>query len=86
MCNCPDDDGGPVITAIEEAWVERGGVIVAHCRVTKEGALQRTHSSVMYAGPFSAELGAEDWSRERMEMKRLVEAKRVHPHHSIPTQ
>ena len=88
MCNCPDivgtDDGNAIITAVEENWVDRGGVVVAHCRVSREGVFERTNSVVMYGDPFKAQLAADDWWISNPPC-RYVEAERIHPRRFIPT-
>jgi hypothetical protein len=88
MCNCPDivgtDDGNAIITAVEEAWIERGGVVVAHCRTSPEGVFERTNSVVMYGNPYVAGTAAMDWYVKNPPC-RVVESERIHPHRSIPT-
>lgn len=69
MCNCPDidelGDWEPTITAADEAYIERGGIIAAHCFVDPLGRFVPTHAIVWHHDARHAQLWANAHYAER---------------------
>lgn len=78
MCNCPKlrdlGEWEPIITAADESFVERGGVIVHHAFVDPNGRFVPSHSVTWYNDPYFALLKSVEWCIDRTETnRRMVE-------------
>lgn len=74
MCNCPAVSDEPIITAVDENWIARGGVIVTHLRFNRvtRSFFERSHGVALYHSPQEANDAARRWFLSRQEMAARV--------------
>jgi hypothetical protein len=63
MCECPLDEGQPLITAIEDRHLAKGGVLVCHVRF-RNGAYVPRNAVTFYSNHAKAIAGANKWASE----------------------